>query len=114
MNLSSEQECCIGLGIIKCANLLNKPVVLVLSCFLFVSRCKEVTNLITICVLQGVGGLCGEEEVRTVAVSGGGSLRIQHLTGVSPNNEGKSRFPKLEDCAHFHYDNVDLAPLQVR
>lgn len=65
-------------------------------------------------MLQGGGGLCGEEEVRTVAVSGGGSLRIQHLTGVSPNNEGKSRFPKLEDCAHFHYDNVDLAPLQVR
>ena len=30
------------------------------------------------------------------------------------SQEGTSRFPKLEDCAHFHYDFVDFGPIQVR
>ncbi|KAG8263871.1 GTPase activator activity protein [Homalodisca vitripennis] len=55
------------------------------------------------------GGLCGEGEVRSAV--GGGSVRIHHLTGVSP--EGLSRFPKLEECAHFHYEHVELGPIQV-
>lgn len=58
-------------------------------------------------MLQSSGGLCVEGEVR----SGGGSVRIHHLTGVSP--EGRSRFPKLEECAHFHYEHVELGPIQV-
>jgi len=33
--------------------------------------------------------------------------------GAAP--EGHSpRFPKLDECAHFHYEHVDLGPLQVR
>ncbi|XP_039284370.1 GTPase-activating protein CdGAPr isoform X3 [Nilaparvata lugens] len=43
-----------------------------------------------------------------------GKPRIQHLTGASASPEpGKSRFPKLEECAHFHYEHVELGPLQV-
>jgi hypothetical protein len=48
--------------------------------------------------------------------SRGGSIRIQHLTGaatcVSPAG-GRSRFPKLDECAHFHYEQVELGPFQV-
>ena len=29
------------------------------------------------------------------------------------SNQTGSRFPKLEECAHFHYDVVDLGPLAV-
>ena len=25
-----------------------------------------------------------------------------------------TKFPKLEECAHFHYDFVEIGPLQVR
>lgn len=28
--------------------------------------------------------------------------------------DGSSRFPKLEECAHFHYDFVEFGPVQVR
>lgn len=55
------------------------------------------------------GNVCSEGEIRSVG--GGGSVRIHHLTGVSP--DGRSRFPKLEECAHFHYEHVELGPLQV-
>ena len=27
--------------------------------------------------------------------------------------DGATRFPKLEECAHFHYDFVELGQLQV-
>lgn len=52
----------------------------------------------------------------------GTSIRIQHLTAAAaaaaaaaaqPPPEGRSRFPKLDECAHFHYDFVELSPLQV-
>ncbi|XP_035225181.1 rho GTPase-activating protein 33-like, partial [Stegodyphus dumicola] len=29
------------------------------------------------------------------------------------NSDGTSRFPKLDECAHFHYDNVELGPISV-
>lgn len=58
-----------------------------------------------------------------------GSIRIQHLTAVTtatrplscatssgavagPSRIG-TRFPKLEDCAHFHYDILELPVLKV-
>ena len=40
-----------------------------------------------------------------------GSVRTKHSSGSS--QESSSRFPKLEDCAHFHYDFVDFGFLQV-
>ncbi|ODM89527.1 GTPase-activating protein CdGAPr, partial [Orchesella cincta] len=58
-----------------------------------------------------------------------GSIRIQHLTAVATNlrsvtsgsgaasisggQANNPRFPKLEDCAHFHYDYVELPVLKI-
>uniref|UniRef100_A0A8D9EG70 GTPase-activating protein CdGAPr n=2 Tax=Cacopsylla melanoneura TaxID=428564 RepID=A0A8D9EG70_9HEMI len=44
----------------------------------------------------------------------GGSVRIQHFVPPPPPEEGKSRFPKLEECAHFHYEHVELGSLQIQ
>lgn len=41
-----------------------------------------------------------------------GSMRMATLP-VTSIDEGKSRFPKLEECAHFHYEHVELGPLKV-
>ncbi|XP_065206720.1 GTPase-activating protein CdGAPr isoform X2 [Planococcus citri] len=43
--------------------------------------------------------------------NGSGSIKIQHLTGSCAL--GRSRFPKLEECAHFHYEHVELGSLQI-
>lgn len=81
-------------------------------------------------------GLSGLSELGTPR---GGSVRIQHrppkhpanmsssnnaggvagvITSCSPSSAAAavetSRFPKLDECAHFHYDVVDLGPLTVR
>jgi hypothetical protein len=48
--------------------------------------------------------------------SRGGSIRIQHLTAAATSGspaDGRSRFPKLDECAHFHYEQVELGPFQV-
>lgn len=50
---------------------------------------------------------------------GGGGPRITHLTGSSSGVgvgvvEDEPRFPRLDQCAHFHYEYVELPPLQVR
>ncbi|XP_046443068.1 rho GTPase-activating protein 32-like isoform X3 [Daphnia pulex] len=83
-------------------------------------------------------GLSGLSELGTPR---GGSVRIQHrppkhpvlssssnaagaagasgmiVTSCSPSSAAAavetSRFPKLDECAHFHYDVVDLGPLTV-
>ncbi|XP_050726285.1 GTPase-activating protein CdGAPr-like isoform X3 [Eriocheir sinensis] len=49
---------------------------------------------------------------------GGGGPRITHLTGSSAGVgvgvvEDEPRFPRLDQCAHFHYEYVELPPLQV-
>ena len=72
-------------------------------------------------------GLCSSSELETSR----GSIRIQHLTATSntvngslkagiisncknsTNAEHQTRFPRIEDCAHFHYDFTDIGPLVV-
>uniref|UniRef100_T1IL19 Rho-GAP domain-containing protein n=1 Tax=Strigamia maritima TaxID=126957 RepID=T1IL19_STRMM len=43
-------------------------------------------------------------------MEGTSSTRIKHLTS---SWDGQSRFPKLDECAHFHYEFVELGPIQV-
>ncbi|KAJ8316127.1 hypothetical protein KUTeg_006141 [Tegillarca granosa] len=38
------------------------------------------------------------------------NMRIRR---VSSNFDANSRFPKLEECAHFHYDSVELTAIKV-
>ncbi|XP_054259133.1 uncharacterized protein LOC128983900 isoform X2 [Macrosteles quadrilineatus] len=73
-------------------------------CCMFLHCCNDM--LPDCSITGGGGGMCGEVES-----GGGGSVRIHHLTGVSP--EGRSRFPKLEECAHFHYEHVELGSIQI-
>ncbi|CAL1268209.1 unnamed protein product [Larinioides sclopetarius] len=40
------------------------------------------------------------------------NVKIKHITR-SPSSSGDTRFPKLDECAHFHYENVELGPIQV-
>ena len=56
-------------------------------------------------------GLCSSSELETSR----GSIRIQHLTGSSHAAEqgAATRFPRLEECAHFHYEFAEIGPLQV-
>ncbi|BES94829.1 cdc42 GTPase-activating protein [Nesidiocoris tenuis] len=43
-----------------------------------------------------------------------GSMRLKSLVGISGSVQSNvSRFPKLEECAHFHYEHVDLQPVQI-
>ncbi|XP_068244619.1 GTPase-activating protein CdGAPr isoform X3 [Palaemon carinicauda] len=64
-------------------------------------------------------GLCVSSDV-----GDGGGVRITHLTGSSgmgvnvggsmvDMDEGETRFPRLDQCAHFHYEYVELPPLQI-
>ena len=58
-------------------------------------------------------GLCSSSELETSR----GSIRIQHLTGANhhPATESAAaRFPRLEECAHFHYEFAEIGPLQVQ
>ncbi|XP_077985019.1 uncharacterized protein LOC144439652 isoform X2 [Glandiceps talaboti] len=39
------------------------------------------------------------------------SVRIKRMAQY---HEGSTRFPKLNECAHFHYDNVEFGQIQVQ
>eukprot|EP00095_Tigriopus_kingsejongensis_P002223 snap_masked-scaffold817_size93049-processed-gene-0.1 protein:Tk02223 transcript:snap_masked-scaffold817_size93049-processed-gene-0.1-mRNA-1 annotation:"rho cdc42 rac gtpase-activating protein rics" len=59
-------------------------------------------------------GLCTSSELETSK----GSIRIQHLTAGQSSNlptpkEGVARFPRLQDCAHFHYEFTEIGPIQL-
>nr|XP_024214488.1 GTPase-activating protein CdGAPr isoform X2 [Halyomorpha halys] len=43
-----------------------------------------------------------------------GSVRLKSLVSIGNVQCSTSRFPKLEECAHFHYDHVDLQPIQLK
>lgn len=44
------------------------------------------------------------------AKKNGSNMKIQHTSLT----DGATRFPKLEECAHFHYDFVELGQLQLQ
>ena len=80
--------------------------------------------IIKISFLLFQSGLCSSSELETSR----GSIRIQHLTATSNTVNGPlksnsncskllpehSRFPRIEESAHFHYDFTDIGPLVVR
>lgn len=69
------------------------------------------SNVVLCLVLQS--GLCVSGDVG----DGRGGPRITHLTGSVGGGgvvEDEPRFPRLDQCAHFHYEYVELPPLQVR
>lgn len=41
------------------------------------------------------------------------SLNLNSFVSRSPSSTGDTRFPKLDECAHFHYENVELGPIKV-
>ncbi|KAL4229188.1 Rho GTPase-activating protein 32 [Mactra antiquata] len=54
-----------------------------------------------------------EETVRAsrpVSTASNSSMRVRRLSSLTDDN---TRFPKLQDCAHFHYDTVDINSLKV-
>ncbi|XP_050540334.1 GTPase-activating protein CdGAPr [Daktulosphaira vitifoliae] len=59
-------------------------------------------------------GLNRNSEVRSSGSSliSNSSIRMSTLP-ITSVEDGKSRFPKLEECAHFHYEHVDLGFLKL-
>ncbi|XP_050422799.1 GTPase-activating protein CdGAPr isoform X2 [Adelges cooleyi] len=59
-------------------------------------------------------GLNRNSEARSSGSSiiSSGSTRVSTIP-VTSIEDGKSRFPKLEECAHFHYEYVELGPLKL-
>ncbi|XP_053409299.1 serine/arginine repetitive matrix protein 2-like isoform X3 [Mercenaria mercenaria] len=47
---------------------------------------------------------------RPVSTASNSSMRVRRLSSLTDDN---TRFPKLQDCAHFHYDTVDINSLKV-
>ncbi|XP_060604379.1 serine/arginine repetitive matrix protein 2-like [Ruditapes philippinarum] len=47
---------------------------------------------------------------RPISTASNSSMRVRRLSSLTDDN---TRFPKLQDCAHFHYDTVDISSLQV-
>ncbi len=92
-----------------------------LSPFNFLVPLSFLTPVLLCAYIQS--GLSGLSELGTPR---GGSVRIQHRPPKHPSGSSiaaatsgsasaveTSRFPKLDECAHFHYDVVDLGPLTV-
>ena len=63
---------------------------------------------------QETAGPRGSTELqrKTSATSSlsGRSLVLRRMTTI---DDCGSKFPKLEECAHFHYDFVELGPVSV-
>ena len=45
--------------------------------------------------------------------SGGRAGAVDAGVGVEGGVDDAPRFPRLDQCAHFHYEYVELPPLQV-
>ena len=81
------------------------------------------------CVSSEAG--CDGGRLSLSGVGVGGSVRITHKTGSSSVmgigsgfggggsssglsiDDGATRFPRLDQCAHFHYEYVELPPITV-
>ncbi|XP_038065145.1 rho GTPase-activating protein 32-like isoform X2 [Patiria miniata] len=67
---------------------------------------------------EGSGQLISKVPLTTIESNGEtnlrrrASLRIKKMSSSS-FHDGTSRFPKLNDCAHFHYDNVELGQITL-
>ncbi|GAB6027398.1 hypothetical protein CHUAL_001672 [Chamberlinius hualienensis] len=60
--------------------------------------------------ISSKSGICSVSESMDTPKLGTSSIRIKHLTS---SWECESRFPKLNECAHFHYEFVELGPVNV-
>ena len=81
-----------------CIYILCNPYVAGLSCEVCLTFLR---------VLQS--GLCSSSEVATSR----GCIKIRHLTSTAQNEPQTARFPRMEECAHFHYEFAEIGPLQV-
>ncbi|XP_040573239.2 uncharacterized protein [Lepeophtheirus salmonis] len=54
-------------------------------------------------------GLCTSTDLETSR----GSIRIQHLTALNNETAGSSRCPRIENCAHFHYEFTEICGIQI-
>ncbi|XP_076372249.1 rho GTPase-activating protein 32-like [Tachypleus tridentatus] len=62
------------------------------------------------------GGMCSvSDTMENLKIVGSSPLpsrsRIKHL---KRNTDGVSRFPKLDQCAHFHYENIEIGQITAR
>lgn len=46
--------------------------------------------------------------------SGNGKTRLSEHANNCKNVEVLPRFPRLQDCAHFHYEYTEFGPLRLR
>lgn len=58
-------------------------------------------------VIDSVESMRGGRGVTPMVPS---TVRIKHITR---SVNGSTRFPKLDECAHFHYENVELGPVSM-
>ena len=48
------------------------------------------------------------------SISGTGKTKLSEHVSNSKNDEVLARFPRLQDCAHFHYEYTEFGPLRLR
>ena len=68
------------------------------------------------CSTIGLGGLRGHGHTSIAQASNmtAGSAHIASATSVAASEMNQSRFPRLQSCAHFHYEFTDIGPITVK
>ncbi|XP_055851837.1 GTPase-activating protein CdGAPr [Episyrphus balteatus] len=72
-------------------------------------ECNSIMNTSQISTASNDSISIGVQRHPSAASSSG-----KHLGAKKPSTSTSCRFPKLEECAHFHYERVQLGPLSVR